>query len=91
MSSIILSLISSHLLTIIEDELAAEEPAIVALVVQEIQLLISKLEAFIEAKQPIVAAVVNPALAVASTAAVNGDNAAASAIMSSVEPVSNIS
>jgi hypothetical protein len=89
--SAIMSLIISHLLTIIENELINEEPKIVNLIVEEIQLLINKLENLIENKSSGVAAVVNPALAVASIAAVNGINAASGAIMNTIEPTSNAS
>ncbi len=52
MSNAILSLIVSHLLTFIEQELAKEEPQILAGIEQDIQALIAKLETMIAAKLP---------------------------------------
>lgn len=81
MSNLILTLISTHLLSLIESELEAAEPAAVALILKEIQLLADKLESFITAKSPAVAAVVNPALSVAANDAGNAVNAAAEVMM----------
>jgi hypothetical protein len=82
--SAIMSLVVSHLLTIIENELITEEPAVLALVVQEIQLLISKLENFIQGKSPAIAAALNPALTAAGTVAVASVNAASNVIENAV-------
>ena len=60
MNSIILSLLSSHIISIVESLIVAAEPTVIA----EIQLLIGKLEAYIEGKVPAIAAVVNPVLVV---------------------------
>jgi hypothetical protein len=79
MSSIILSLLTSHLLTIIEDLIEAAEPTIVA----EVQLLISKLEAYVGSKSTAVAAVVNPVLE-ATSAIVPADVASAATLTSDV-------
>lgn len=79
--NLIITLLSSHLLTVLENELLANEPAIVAMIEQEIQLLINKLEAFLESKQPVVAKVVNPALDVANKALDAGVEAGAVAVL----------
>lgn len=62
MPNFILSIISSHLLTMIEKELIDAEPAIVKMIEQEITLLINKLESFLSEKVPAVAKVINPEL-----------------------------
>jgi hypothetical protein len=77
MSSAIMSLIVSHLLTFLESELAKNEPQILAVINQDIQLLIAKLEALLKIKAPTVAAVVNPVVEVAGIAADAGIQAIA--------------
>lgn len=79
--SFIITLLSSHLLSVLESELVANEPAIVAMITSEIQLLITKLESFIQAKEPALAAVLNPVLATAGSLVNTGVQAGASAIM----------
>jgi hypothetical protein len=66
-----ISFIISHLLTLVENELIKEEPVLVRLAVQEIELLISKLENLIASKSPKTANVVNPALTAVGSTAVN--------------------
>jgi hypothetical protein len=56
--SIVISLLISHLLSMIEAALIAEEPTIVA----EMQLLITKLEGYISGKSTTIAADINPVL-----------------------------
>ncbi len=82
--SMILTLIMNHLLTIVENELATAEPQIVTMIVDEIQLLISKLENYIAAHAPAVAKVANPALANASAIATNAVQAAGTAALQPV-------
>lgn len=60
--NLILTLLSSHLLSIIENALIKEEPEIVAAMEQEIALLITKLESYVSKKSPAVSAVVTPIL-----------------------------
>jgi len=60
--SLVLTSLSSHILTILENELVSSEPAIKNMIVQEIELLISKLENLIEKKSPKVAGVANTGL-----------------------------
>ena len=60
--SLVLTLLSSHILTILENELVSSEPAIKNMIVQEIELLISKLENLIEKKSPKVSGVANTGL-----------------------------
>lgn len=84
MSSAILTLLISHILTFVENELAKEEPQLVADVVAEIQLLISKLEAFVAGKSPAVAAAVNPVLAGVASVAVAAVQAAGDAAVANV-------
>ncbi|HEY5236565.1 MAG TPA: hypothetical protein VIJ14_10330 [Rhabdochlamydiaceae bacterium] len=85
--SAIMGLIISHLLTVVENELIKEEPAMVAVVVKELQLLISKLENFIEGKSPAVAAIVNPVLDGVSGVAVNMVEAAGNAAVTTPQSV----
>ncbi len=80
MSSAILSLLVSHILTFVEGELAKEEPQLIALVVQDIQSLISKLESMIAAKSSNAAAVANPLLNVAQKVAVDAVEAAGQSV-----------
>ena len=67
--SFILTLLSSHLLSVLESELASNEPAIV-----------DKLEAFIAAKEPALAAVVNPVLTTAGNVAAQAVQAAGTVV-----------
>lgn len=46
----ILTVLSNHLLTVIEHELINAEPAIAAMIENELQLLIKKLESFLQSK-----------------------------------------
>jgi hypothetical protein len=78
--SFILTLLSSHLLSVLESELASNEPAIVNMIVQEMQLLVNKLEAFIAAKEPALAAVVNPVLTTAGNVAAQAVQAAGTVV-----------
>lgn len=77
--SLFITLLGSHLLTLVENELIAAEPAIVNLVIQEVELLISKLENLLAGKAPKIAAVANPALTAAGATAVNMVQAAGEA------------
>lgn len=72
-------MLSSHLLSIVEHELLQEEPAILNMIVQEIELLVSKLENLLAAKSPKVAAVANPVLNAAGATAVHMVEAAGEA------------
>jgi hypothetical protein len=76
--NMILTLLSSHLLSVIESALISDEPAIVAAIEKELELLVMKLESFITSKSPAVSAVVTPIL--------NGVNAVVDA---SVEAAGN--
>jgi hypothetical protein len=60
--NIILTLISSHLLSVIESALISDEPQIVATIEKELELLIMKLESFIKTKSPSASAIVTPIL-----------------------------
>lgn len=60
--NLVLTLLSSHLLSVIENALIADEPEIVAAVEQEIELLIIKLESFLQKTHPALAAVATPVL-----------------------------
>ena len=77
MSSAIMSLIVSHLLTFLESELAKNEPQILAVINQDIHLLIAKLEALVASKAPAGAAIVNPMVEVAGQAVDAGIQAVA--------------
>lgn len=60
--NLILTLLSSHLLTVIENALITDEPAIVSAIEQEIALLITKLESFMQKKSSVASAIVTPIL-----------------------------
>jgi hypothetical protein len=53
--NLLLTVLSSHLLSIIESILAYEEPAIVNALEDEINLLITKLQSYVKAKPQLVA------------------------------------
>lgn len=82
--NLLITLISSHLLTILENELMASEPEIVSMIVKEVELLINKLEAFINEKSPALASVLNPALDEANKLSSSAVNAAADDVMSHI-------
>ena len=65
----LLTFIASHLLTILENLLVQEEPAIVAQVEKEAQLLILKIESLLKSKSPAAAAALNPAINLVGTLA----------------------
>lgn len=71
MSSALLSLLISHILTYVEQELVRNEPALVQDLINDVNSLINKLEALIASKNASIAAVVNPVL---SDVAVIADN-----------------
>ncbi len=70
MSAAIMSLLISHILTFVENELAKEEPAMLSALEADIKSLIAKLEAMLSAKYPTVAPAINPVLSAVSTVAV---------------------
>lgn len=78
--NMILTLISSHLLSVIEASLISNEPEIVAAIEKELELLVTKIESYLSKKSPSVASVVTPILTaannVADTAIVAAGNAA---------------
>jgi malonyl CoA-acyl carrier protein transacylase len=86
MSSAILSLLISHVLTFVESELVKEEPQLVALVVQDIQSLIAKLESMISAKSRNAAAIAVPLLNLAQSAAVSAVEAAGQSVAQDIAP-----
>lgn len=63
----LLTFIGSHLLTILENLLIKEEPAIVAMVQTEARLIIAKIESLIQNKSPALATVVTPTLNLVNT------------------------
>lgn len=78
--NMILTILSNHLLSVIESSLIAAEPEIVDTIEKELLLLITKIESFIKTKSPTVSAVVTPILnsmnTVADVAVVAAGNAA---------------
>lgn len=86
--NLLLSYIATHLLTIVEQELVKSEPTIVAMIVKEIQLLITKLESFIEGKSTSVATVVDPVIDEVSVVATDAVNAAGTAAAAAATPQS---
>jgi hypothetical protein len=75
----LLTFIASHLLTILENILIQEEPAIVAQVQKEAELLVSKIEYLLQKKSPAVAAALTPALNLVGTVATDAVSAAGNA------------
>ena len=84
----LLTFIGSHLLTILENLLIQEEPAIVAQVEKEAQLLISKIESLLQSKSPSAAAALNPALNLVGTLANDAVAAAGNAVAQDVAKAS---
>jgi hypothetical protein len=80
MSSAIMSLLISHILTFVESELLKEEPELMAVLTQDVQSLISKLEALISGKSTAVAKVVNPVLDVTSKVVTDAISAAGASV-----------
>ena len=71
--NLLLSYIAGHLLSIIEQQLISDAPEVVNITVNEIKLLITKLETYVAEKSPDVAAIATPVLnqvVLASSAAV---------------------
>lgn len=83
----LLTFIGSHLLTILENLLVQEEPAIVAQVEKEAQLLILKIESLLQSKSP-AAAALNPALNLVGTLANDAVAAAGNAVAQDVAKAS---
>lgn len=77
--NMLLSILASHLLSVIESSLVSEEPEIVATIEKEIELLIIKLQSFIKDKSPTMATVVSPILDGVNTVADASIEAAANA------------
>ena len=80
MSSAILSLLISHILTYLEGELVKAEPQLVSNLEADIKSLISKLEALIAVKSPVVAKIATPVLNVVESATTAAVEAAGTAI-----------
>ncbi len=78
--NLLLSYIATHLLSVIESEIVNNEPQIVAVVEQEIELLIAKLETYISGKSKTAAAIAIPVLNEVATLANAGVSGAGSAI-----------
>jgi hypothetical protein len=82
MFNMIITLLSNHLLSVIESSLIAAEPELVDSIEKELSLLITKLESFIQSKSPAVSAVVKPILNSANTVADATIEAAGNAALS---------
>ncbi len=80
----LLTFIGSHLLTILENLLLQEEPAIVAQVEKEAQLLILKIESLLQAKSPAAAKVLDPALNLVGTVAKDAVSAMGNVVVQDV-------
>lgn len=74
-----------HILTIIEQELANSEPAMVSLIEQEIQLLVNKLESYIDVKSPMAAKVLTPVFTTGTAVADAMINAAGAAAVETAQ------
>lgn len=83
--NLLITYISSHLLSIIEAELASNAPEIAAIAEKEVQLLISKLESYITKKAPAVASTVNPFITGFGSIGTTAINAAVTNIPESVK------
>ena len=83
--NLILTLLSSHLLSVIEASLISEEPSIVAAIEKELELLILKLESYISSKSPSISAVVTPILTSANNVADAAVNAAGNAAIAQAQ------
>jgi len=84
----LLTFIASHLLTILENLLVQEEPAIVAQVEKEAQLLVLKIESLLKSKSPAAAAALNPAINLAGTIANDAVEAVGNAVVQDVAKAS---
>jgi hypothetical protein len=84
----LLTFIGSHLLTILENLLVQEEPAIVAQVQKEAQLLIAKIESLLQSKSPAAAAALEPALNLVGTVAIDAVAAGGNAVVQDVAKAS---
>lgn len=82
--SILLSILGSHIVRVVEDELVNDEPAVVDMIVKEIELLIMKLENLIANKSPEISGLCKPVLDDIGKAAVNMTQAAGDAAVDSV-------
>lgn len=64
--SLLLSALMSHILSLLEKELVNAEPEIVAVIVKEVNDLMSKLQLLIDSKKPSIAPIINPVIATAT-------------------------
>lgn len=67
--NLLLSALMNHFLSVAEQELIKNEPALVTEIENELKLLISKIENLISTKSSSIAAIVNPVLASAEIVA----------------------
>ena len=79
--NMIITLLSSHLLSVIESSLIANEPEIIATIEKELELLIVKIESFLTKKSPTLAGVVTPILTAANNVADTSIEAAGNAAL----------
>lgn len=78
--SLLLSALIGHVLSLIEAEIAREEPAAIAAIAKELEVLVARLESYIALKNPQIAAVANPAIEVVTHVAIDAMNAAGDVI-----------
>lgn len=83
--SIILSLLSAHLISIIEGLIISSEPEIAAVVDKEIELLIAKLETYLQNKSPKASKIVNPVLNVVESVSQSAINAGGDTVVSTLQ------
>lgn len=81
------SYIGAHFLTLLESLLIQEEPAVLAMIIKEAQLIISKIEALIQSKSPAAAAAVNPVLDLVNKATADAATAAGNAVVQDAQKV----
>lgn len=60
--SLLLSALMSHILSLLEKELVNAEPEIVAVIIKEVNDLMSKLQSLIDSKKPSIAPIINPVI-----------------------------
>lgn len=80
--SLLLSALIGHVLSLIESEIAQEEPVVVAALIKEMEVLVAKLEAYIASKNLAVAAVINPVVGAVASTVVNVTQAAGAVVQS---------
>lgn len=80
--SLLLTALINHILSLIESEIVKQEPATVAAIAKELEVLVAKLESYIALKNAQVAVVVNPVIESVAHVAIAAIDAAGQTIES---------